>query len=207
MCEKRKYLQLCLDADKWALGIKRRYPRLCGDEVWKYERALRWCEYLRNIGHKWSLASIFWTLRFRRLGFKLGFSISVNCIGPGLRINHHGLLVINSRAKIGKWCDIHQGVNIGTNSHRINGTWIAAVPSIGNFCFIGPGAKIFDDIQIGNNVRVGANAVINKSVDDDMVVYGIPATQHPNKGEQLTIACQSVEDAFLKAYPQYQGML
>ena len=32
----------------------------------------------------------------------------------GLRINHFGNIVVNPEAKIGDWCDIHQGTNIGT---------------------------------------------------------------------------------------------
>lgn len=46
---------------------------------------------------------------------KLGFVIPPNVFGGGLRINHFGNIVVNSEAKIGEWCDIHQGVNIGTD--------------------------------------------------------------------------------------------
>ena len=39
-----------------------------------------------------------------------------------------------------------------------------------------PGAKIFGKITIGDNVAIGANAVVNKDIPDNAVVGGIPAT-------------------------------
>ena len=49
------------------------------------------------------------------------------------------------------------------------------VPTIGSRVYIGPGAKIIGNIQIGNNVAIGANAVVTKDVPDNAVVAGIPA--------------------------------
>ncbi|MBO7467834.1 MAG: hypothetical protein J6T94_09165 [Bacteroidaceae bacterium] len=137
----------------------------------------------------------------------LGFSISANCFGPGLRINHFGLLIVNSQCHIGKWCDIHQGVNLGDNGEVVGGKYISAVPTIGDFCFIGPGAKIFGKITVGNEVRIGANCVVNKSIGDKMSVKGIPAIASPNRKELSTIACSSFEAMFLKSYPQYIGKI
>lgn len=207
MNKTRQYLQLCLDADKWALGMTRKRPRLLKDKVWKYERALRFAEYYRATKGKHSLLGLCWTWRFVRLGEKLGFDISVNTFGPGLRINHYGLLTVNAKAKIGKWCDIHQGVSIGSNNHLVNGEWTKEVPVVGDFCLIGPGAKLFGDIRIGNNVRIGANAVVNKSVEDNMVTCGVPAVPHVNVRKQLCMCYPSIEEDYLEAYPQYRGML
>ena len=44
-----------------------------------------------------------------------------------------------------------------------------------NNVFIGAGAKILGDINIGNNVRIGANAVVIKNVPDNCTAVGIPA--------------------------------
>ena len=41
--------------------------------------------------------------------------------------------------------------------------------------YIGPGAKIIKPVHIGNNVSIGANAVVNKDVPDNCVVAGVPA--------------------------------
>lgn len=89
--------------------------------------------------------------------------------GGGLRINHRGLIIINKHAKIGEWCDIHQGVNIGQNLTA------EEVPRLGNNVWIGPGAKFFGKISIGNDVMVGANAVVCHSFPDGVRIGGVPA--------------------------------
>lgn len=38
----------------------------------------------------------------------------------------------------------------------------------------GCGAKVLGPIQIGNNVKIGANAVVTKAVEDNTTVIGIP---------------------------------
>jgi serine O-acetyltransferase len=48
-------------------------------------------------------------------------------------------------------------------------------PKIGDRVFIGPGAKIFGAITIGNDVAIGANAVVTKNLPDEAVAVGIPA--------------------------------
>lgn len=87
----------------------------------------------------------------------------------GLRINHPGTIVVNPGAKIGDYCDIHQGVNIGTNIEE------GSVPVLGNNVYIGPGAKLFGKIQIGDDVMIGANAVVTKSFPANVRIAGIPA--------------------------------
>lgn len=68
----------------------------------------------------------------KRLGYKLRFDIPINVFEAGFRINHFGNIVVSPLAKIGEFCDIHQGVNIGRE--EIDGT----VPIIGDNCWIGP---------------------------------------------------------------------
>ena len=80
---------------------------------------------------------------------------------------------------------------------------IGQVSTIGDYCFIGPGAKIFGKCKLGNNVRVGTNAIVNKDVQDDQTVYGIPQKNTPNKRNIITIADERTEELFLKKYPQY----
>jgi len=46
---------------------------------------------------------------------------------------------------------------------------------LGNNVYIGPGAKLFGSITVGNNVAVGANAVVNTNIPDNVTVGGIPA--------------------------------
>lgn len=78
--------------------------------------------------------------------------------------------MVNPNAKIGEWCDIHQGVNIGQNIED------DSVPTIGNNVWIGPGAKIFGRIKIGDNTMIGANSVVNCSfIDGHVRIAGVPA--------------------------------
>lgn len=55
-------------------------------------------------------------------------------------------------------------------------------PTIGDNCFIGPGAKLFGDIKIGDNVAIGANAVVNKDFGDNVTIAGVPAKVESKKG-------------------------
>ena len=80
MIKTRDDLQDCLDKDKRALGMKKSRPSIIGDEVWKFEIALRMDEFYRNT-QKNKLAGLFWKWRHKQLGLKLGFSIPCNCFG------------------------------------------------------------------------------------------------------------------------------
>ena len=206
MIKDKQTLQLYLDADKFALGINRRFPRPFVDSIWKFERTLRYYEYHKNIGNKIRryIYSLLLTIRSERLGF----TISGNCFGPGLRINHHGMLIVNKNARIGKWCDVHQGVNIGENGYLDDqGKVVSEVPSLGDYCFIGPGAKIFGGCKIGDNVHIGANAIVNKDVPSNNTAFGNPMQTHMNKRGIITIATPSVEEEFLNKYPQYRELI
>lgn len=115
--------------------------------------------------------------RLIRLGYKLGLSIPPNVFGPGLRINHHGLIIVNPGAKVGAFCDIHQGVNIGTNFDE------GSVPEIGSNVWIGPGVKIFGKIKIADGIAIGANSVVNKSfLEPNITIAGVPAKRIKHQG-------------------------
>lgn len=130
---------------------------------------LRKAEYLSNT-KKTPLDEILfqWTAwRLKWLSALLGFTIPLNTCGPGFHPVHWGSIVISSQARIGRNCRIHSCVNIGAYG--------TGAPIIGDNVYIGPGAKIFGDVTIGSNVRIGANAVVNKSFPDDVTLVGVPA--------------------------------
>ena len=88
-------------------------------------------------------------------------------IGGGL-IVQHGYGTIIAPRKIGKNCWVNQGVTIGyTNDDDC--------PTVGDNVTVYSGAKILGNVHVGNNVVVGANAVVVKDVDDNCVVGGVPA--------------------------------
>lgn len=119
-----------------------------------------------------------WAYVHHRLGIRLGFSIPINVFEYGLRINHYGYVVINPAARIGKFCDIHQGVNIGQKIEP------GSVPTVGDNVWIGPGAKLFGKITIANRVVIGANAVVNKSfTEENITIAGVPAQKVKELGD------------------------
>lgn len=96
--------------------------------------------------------------------------IPLNCeIGGGLLIPHPNGIVIHPDTKIGVNCLIHQQVTFGVK----RGSGLA--PTIGGHVDIGAGAKIIGPIHIGDDVLVGANAVVVKDVESGFIVGGIPA--------------------------------
>lgn len=82
---------------------------------------------------------------------------------------HLNGIYIHSNAIIGENVTIFQQVTIGANEHRID---YKKVPKIGNRVYIGAGAKIIGDIEIGDDVRIGANAVVTKSIPAGKTVVG-----------------------------------
>jgi serine O-acetyltransferase len=87
--------------------------------------------------------------------------------GPGLVLIHSNGVVINGAVRGGENVHIEHQVTIGAEKR--------GSPVIGNGVFIGAGAKIVGAVTIGDNARVGANAVVTKDVAADTTVVGIPA--------------------------------
>lgn len=86
-------------------------------------------------------------------------------IGEDTKFAYGGMgCVIHSRAKIGDRVLIGQNTTIGRSLDPED------IPTIGSDVYISAGARI-----IGNNVIIGANAVVNKDVEDNCIVAGVPA--------------------------------
>jgi hypothetical protein len=81
-------------------------------------------------------------------------------------IGHFGGITISGDAIIGKCCNLSQNVTIGVSGQGEK----RGVPIIGDNVYIAPGARLFGKISIGNNVKIGANAVIYKDIPDNAVV-------------------------------------
>jgi serine O-acetyltransferase len=98
-------------------------------------------------------------------------------IHPGVRIGRrffidHGMgVVIGETAEIGDDCTIYHGVTLGGT------TWNKGKrhPTLKNGVVIGAGAKILGPIVIGENAKIGSNAVVVKDVPDNATAIGIPA--------------------------------
>jgi serine O-acetyltransferase len=90
-------------------------------------------------------------------------------IGKGLRIHHFGGIVVHPQAAIGEMCTIYHGVTLGDL-----GGWGGA-PKVHNNVMIGAGAKLLGAIEVGEESRVGANAVVITSIPARSVAVGVPA--------------------------------
>jgi serine O-acetyltransferase len=86
-------------------------------------------------------------------------------VGPGLYIGHYGGITVSSVATIGRDCNLSQNITIGVSGAGPK----RGAPTIGDNVYIGPGARLFGKISIGNNVKIGANAVIHKDLPDNAI--------------------------------------
>ncbi|MBR5951089.1 MAG: serine O-acetyltransferase [Actinomycetaceae bacterium] len=98
-------------------------------------------------------------------------------IHPGAQIGRrffidHGMgVVIGETTEIGDDCMLYHGVTLGGSS-------LAAEkrhPTLGDGVVVGAGAKVLGAIKLGDNARIGANAVVVKDVPEDSTAIGIPA--------------------------------
>jgi serine O-acetyltransferase len=163
-----------LNEDAAALGVAGKKSFMSRNLIWRFQIHLRMVEYFINTSAKnnplFFPRYIYHYIGLKTLGVKLGFSIPPNCFGPGLSIAHRGTIVVNGATKIGANCRIHVCVNIGASGGN------PRAPRIGNNVYIAPGAKIFGDIEIADDVIIGANAVVNKSFAvSGITVAGVPA--------------------------------
>jgi serine O-acetyltransferase len=91
-------------------------------------------------------------------------------IGPGFFIDHGMGVVIGETAEVGADVTLYHGVTLGGTS------WAKGKrhPTLEDRVVVGAGAKILGAITIGADSRIGANAVVVKSVPPNSVVVGIP---------------------------------
>ena len=148
-----------------------------GTSFFRLNRAIYY--FLRPIpliGKLFAILSFF-QLKFMQLFF--GFSIPEGTkIGRGIFISHLGTIIINSEVIIGENCNLGPMIVIGWGSKK--GTF--GCPIIGDRVWIGPGAKIFGPIVIGDDVAIGANAVVNFDVPNNCTVVGNPGRIIEDKG-------------------------
>jgi serine O-acetyltransferase len=136
--------------------------------LYKHMKYLRKAEYAYNNGRR--LSRYYYLIKLLRIQTRYAISIPLNVVEEGFEIVHLGSVIINAKAKVGKNCKIHPGAVIGAN-HDL-------APKIGEHVYIGPGAKIFGDIVIADDVQIGANAVVNKScTQKGAILVGVPAHQ------------------------------
>jgi serine O-acetyltransferase len=91
-------------------------------------------------------------------------------IGKRLFVDHGMGIVIGETAEIGDNCTIYHGVTLGGTGKEKG----KRHPTIGNNVLISAGAKVLGPLTVGDNSRIGANAVVLDDVPADTTVVGVP---------------------------------
>ena len=91
-------------------------------------------------------------------------------LGPGLFIDHAVGVVIGETAEVGADVTLYQGVTLGGTSLEAG----KRHPTLGDRVTVGAGAKVLGPITVGDDSRIGANAVVVKAVPANSVVVGVP---------------------------------
>lgn len=108
-------------------------------------------------------------------------------IHPGAKIGRrffidHGMgIVIGETAEVGDDVLLYHQVTLGGTALQK----IKRHPTIGNGVLIGMGAKILGPVTIGDNCKIGANAVVNKDIPADCTVVGIPGRIVRREGHKI----------------------
>ncbi|NLO99300.1 MAG: serine O-acetyltransferase [Clostridiaceae bacterium] len=102
-------------------------------------------------------------------------------IGKCLFIDHGMGVVIGETAEIGDYCTIYHGVTLG-GTGKDKGK---RHPTVGNNVLISAGAKILGPMKIGDNAKIGANAVVLREVEADTTVVGVPGRAVKRSGERI----------------------
>lgn len=168
--EKAKYKNIHV---LWAF-----FPIAEQDVIWKYQWILRHTECYKNTGRHVMFA--LFNVWHKRMSTKYGIHIPVNTCEEGLKIMHTGPILINRKAKVGKNVSLHINTAIVAHGNR------GGVPTIGNGVVLGVGAVILGDVKLADNIAVGANAVVNKSFDEENIaIAGVPARKISNNGRRV----------------------
>ena len=158
-------------AARSAVSVALLYPGL--HALWAHRVAHRmWERGHFFAGRAFSQFSRFWT----QIEIHPGATI-----GSGVFIDHGSGVVIGETAIVGDDVTIYQGVTLGGTSLE----HVKRHPTIGDRVIIGSGAKVLGNITIGSDSRIGANAVVTKSVPAHSVVVGVP-------GQVIRIAGQDI---------------
>lgn len=181
MIKTKKDLKKCLEIEKKLhnANLFGQFVSIFGlseqNILFRFQKYLRKWEFHLNNNHH--LRGIFYKLKTTHLGYKYGIHISPNTFEEGLKIMHLGPIIVNSHARVGKYCSIH----INTSLVATNGS--SKAPKLGDYCCLGIGSTLIGDISLKNHVAIGAGAVVTKSFDGcHITLGGVPAKIISNRG-------------------------
>jgi serine O-acetyltransferase len=158
----------------WALAVYR-YGR------WRYR--------VRPVPLR-KLCSVSYKVLFKLVQILTGIELPCETeLGRNFVIDHFGGIIVSGYARFGDNCRIRNGVTVGLR--HIDDP---RAPVIGNNVDIGAGAKLIGPITIGDNVLIGANAVVLCDVPANSIAVGVPAVVKPRQRPE-TLAARRVSAA------------
>lgn len=145
------------------------------DFLWKHNVLLRKTEYYVNTNKK--LRGLIYKIFLSIFQNKYSIHIPINTFDEGLKLMHLGPILVNGKVKGGKNISLHINTSIvagGTNDKA---------PRLSDGIVVGVGAVLLGDIFLAKNIAIGANAVVNKSFEEENIaIAGIPAKKISNNG-------------------------
>ena len=165
------FLQSVIDRDpaaKSKLSVVLTYPGVKAD-------------FFHQIAHFFSMAKFDLIARvvsqFSR--FLTGIEIHPKAkIGKNLFIDHGMGVVIGETSEIGDNVTIYHSVTLGGISPSIDSDDqrnVKSHPTLKSNVVVGAGAQVLGPVVVGENAKIGANAVVTKNVPENAVMVGIPA--------------------------------
>ena len=140
-----------------------------------------------NSVHKMKIPIVKQLLQFICLLWQKGIEITTGIsipasvqIGPSFYIGHFGGIILNAKTCIGNNCNISQGVTIGVSGIAEK----RGVPIIGNNVYIGANAVLAGNIIVGDHALIGACSLVNSNVNPNSVMLGVPAVKISEKGSE-----------------------
>jgi serine O-acetyltransferase len=135
-----------------------------------------------NMGFKW-LARFVSNLSRLLTGIEIHPAAKV---GNGVFFDHAMGVVVGETAEIGDGCTIYQGVTLGGTSLYKGAK---RHPTLGKNVVVSAGAKVLGGFTVGDNAKIGSNAVVIKPVPAGATAVGIPARIILSKeGESADVA-------------------
>jgi serine O-acetyltransferase len=113
-------------------------------------------------------------------------------IGPGLMIPHGGYIVIGP-SRIGRCCDILQGVTVGLGT-LVEYSSATSGAVLGDRVWIGPGAVVGSGVKVGSDASVGARSLVMQDVPPCGVVLGMPARVISRRGSFAQVKYRGADD-------------
>ncbi len=105
-------------------------------------------------------------------------------IGEGLFIDHGSGVVIGETTEIGDNVTIYQGVTLGGTGKEKG----KRHPTLGNNVVVSTGAKVLGSFTVGDDVKIGANAVVLRNIPPNCTVVGVPGRIVVREGRRIADA-------------------